>query len=260
MHLLWSYGGMIVILSFLNPHESLKLQALNKWCYTTAIGRVLTTFSLVAAKQHRLYFVLPSADFIYKVTRGGPVSIVSYKQVFQVTGKVWRTVQLGSHDLFQHKVADRACRLLRNPQKSHGILLNMKHFSVESKSVKYYAMEGNSLCATRDGRYVYACSGYGWEERRLLHDVERYDSEGDRWEVMPKLNIARLWHSSCVLGDQLVFVICGAMSKFNPSMVTGTVECLDTRQLDSGWVKLDWLDRKILTKRSMVVATQIGKD
>ena len=45
-----SYGGMTVLLSFLNTLEQLKLQALNKWAYTVAISRVQVTINL--ATQH----------------------------------------------------------------------------------------------------------------------------------------------------------------------------------------------------------------
>ena len=47
---------------------------------------------------------------------------------------------------------------------------------------------------------------------QILKDVKRYDSMRDRWESLPKMNVARYLHSSCTLENTL-YVLGGRDDK-----------------------------------------------
>jgi len=51
-------------------------------------------------------------------------------------------------------------------------------------------------------RYIFISGcpnlGNGYEK-----NVQRYDTLTDRWKILPELNIGRVHHSSCTLGNTL---------------------------------------------------------
>ena len=62
-------------------------------------------------------------------------------------------------------------------------------------------------------------------EEYTYNDVERYDSIRDRWQSLPKLNKARCFHSSCVLGKTL-YVLGGFYDEDDYGDVTDSIEKL----------------------------------
>ena len=62
-----------------------------------------------------------------------------------------------------------------------------------------------ALCNYAD-RYAFISGGLA--SQSFLGSVERYDLTNDEWEEMPSLNVARIRHASCALGDA-VYVFCG---------------------------------------------------
>ena len=51
-------------------------------------------------------------------------------------------------------------------------------------------------------QFIFISEGYN-RDGQIVNDVERYDSMRDRWESLPRLNVARCFHSSCTLGNTL---------------------------------------------------------
>ena len=82
-------------------------------------------------------------------------------------------------------------------------------FLVEEKAPRSLATYGFSLCSSDLGFVISAGGAINREERSSSQKVvERYDSSNGAWELIPELNTARSFHSSCSMNDT-VYVFCG---------------------------------------------------
>ena len=68
MRVYYSFGAMLMMLSYLRPIEKLRLQALNKWWYTIGVGRCQLT--IVKTIDKYLYFSCRNELLMYERATG----------------------------------------------------------------------------------------------------------------------------------------------------------------------------------------------
>ena len=70
-----------------------------------------------------------------------------------------------------------------------------------------------------------------------LNSVDMYEISSNNWSPAPALNIARIGHSSCVLGDK-IFTFCGRNSR--KQIHHNSAEILDARAVVNGDQGVNW--------------------
>ena len=194
-----SYGSMLNVLSYLEPLEQTKLQALDPWMYSTGVKRSQTKFDLpvpkmiFTTKDTKLeLFSMDQECYIKKL----PIS----DALVAALNTHMRLVQIGKTG---YLVGDDSCLSVSLCRDSTGLCQWKKLADLPTPQ------SGHSMCV-QDGRFVWAIgddnSEIGAEDCGKI--TRRYDTLTDKWEQMPDMNHTRKDAAVCFL-DNKVFVFFG---------------------------------------------------
>ena len=223
-----TFGIWNQMLPFMLPLEALFMQQLDKFCYTTAVGRSAVNLKL---PQPTHYFVSGDKD----------------TKFLKLTHEHFKPETLRKQNKVIQNTEDGSLMTVRVKNMIYGL----KHYRRQPNFVKCDMTRGAMIAtqlappntarmypalANYENRLIFSCGGYIRGEYEFVSTVEIYDIAGNEWIPGPELIYKRSHASACALGDQL-FVFCGHDGTNN----IDRIESLDLSNATSNpWVEVEF--------------------